>query len=157
VTDFRPLKLRGEDAEDMAVIAACLQDAVVPVEDMIFRPGSENAPGEFVMVAQRFRWEMLGPDEKPVEGDRYERVLCGITFQGVHRTRLSGIDRKGDRDGLLNLLTLVATEEQGATRIDLVFAGDKAIRLEVARPDCTLEDYGLPWPTIFRPRHPAAG
>ena len=99
----------------MAVIAACLQDAVVPVEDMIFRPGS------------------------------------------VHRTRLSGIDRKGDRDGLLSLLTLVATEEQGAARIDLVFAGDKAIRLEVARPDCTLEDYGLPWPTIFRPRHPAAG
>ena len=141
----------------MMVIAAYLQDAAVPVEDMVFRPGGVQAPGDFVMVVQRFRWEGLGADETPADGGRYERVLCGITFRGVHRARLSGIDLKRDRDDVLDLLTVSLAGEAGAARIDLVFAGDKAVRLDVARPDCVMEDYGQPWPTLYRPRHPGAG
>lgn len=135
-------------------MAAYLQDAVVPVEDMAFQPGDETMPGEFVLVAHRFRWEMLGPQEQPVAGDRYERVLCGITFQGVYRARLSGIDRRRDRDDFLDLLTVRAAEGDGAAHVELIFAGDKAIRLEVARTDIVAEDFGEPWPTIFRPHHP---
>ncbi|MBU0726249.1 MAG: DUF2948 family protein [Alphaproteobacteria bacterium] len=154
LTEYRPLKVRAETAEDMTVMAAYLQDAVVPVEDMAFKPGAEAVPGEFVLVAHRFRWEMLGLQEKPVAGDRYERVLCGITVQGVYRARLSGIDRQRDREDFLNLLTVQAAERDGAAHVDLIFAGDKAIRLEVARTDIVVEDFGEPWPTIFRPHHP---
>ena len=35
--DGAALKLRAEDAEDLAVISACLQDALVPVRDLAKR------------------------------------------------------------------------------------------------------------------------
>ncbi|MEE8562657.1 MAG: DUF2948 family protein, partial [Alphaproteobacteria bacterium] len=54
-----PLKLRAVDAEDFAVLGACLQDALVPVQDMRFL-GEEN---RFVMVANRFCWENLAAEE----------------------------------------------------------------------------------------------
>ncbi len=54
-----PLKLRAVDANDLAVIGACLQDALVPVQDMCFLADEHR----FVMVANRFCWEKLeGPD-----------------------------------------------------------------------------------------------
>ena len=48
-----PLRLRAEDAEDLAVLSACLQDALVAVRDLAYDPGA----GVFVLVANRFRWE----------------------------------------------------------------------------------------------------
>jgi hypothetical protein len=51
-----PLKLRAEDAEDLDVVSACLQDAIVPLSDMEFLAGEKR----FVLVANRFRWENCG-------------------------------------------------------------------------------------------------
>src|SRR5260370_7067427 len=47
------LKLRAEDAEDLAVISACLQDALVAVRDLAYAPQERS----FLFVANRFRWE----------------------------------------------------------------------------------------------------
>ncbi|MBV5335567.1 DUF2948 family protein, partial [bacterium] len=49
----KPIKLRAEDEEDLAVISACLQDAILPVAEMCF----ERAARRFVLVANRFKWE----------------------------------------------------------------------------------------------------
>ena len=51
--DGAALKLRAEDAEDLAVISACLQDALVPVRDLAYVPEDRT----FLLVANRFRWE----------------------------------------------------------------------------------------------------
>jgi len=56
--------------------------------------------------------------------------------------------REGDR--LLVLLAL--RTEPGVVYLD--FAGGSSIRLEVGRILCHLEDFGEPWPTKWRPRHP---
>src|ERR1051325_4571288 len=82
-----PLRLRAEDAEDLAVISACLQDALVAVRDLAYDPGAAM----FVLVANRFRWEAcrsdsgragIGQDGSP-RGGTFERVLCGVSFANV--------------------------------------------------------------------------
>ena len=47
-----PLKLRAHDLQDMDVIAALLQDALVPLGDMTYLAEEKR----FILVANRFRW-----------------------------------------------------------------------------------------------------
>ncbi|MEE8623294.1 MAG: DUF2948 family protein [Alphaproteobacteria bacterium] len=136
------LKLRAEDAEDISVIAACLQDALIPVGDLSFLSEEQC----FVLVANRFRWEAL---HREPSASVYERIRCGICFERVKAVRRRGIPRK-DPGKLLEILTI--TVEDAA--LDLVFAGDAVIRLEIDGVHCVLEDFGEPWPTRWRPQHP---
>ena len=136
------LKLRAEDAEDLAVISACLQDALVAVRDLAYAPEERS----FLFVANRFRWENgLGPAPGEVP---YERVLCGITFSAVAAASYSGF-RRSDDGRILSLLAI--RPEDGAVHLE--FSGGAAIRLEVARIICHAGDLGDPWPTPWRPRH----
>ncbi|MBV8505479.1 MAG: DUF2948 family protein [Alphaproteobacteria bacterium] len=136
------LKLRAEDAEDLAVISACLQDALVAVRDLAYAPEERS----FLIVANRFRWENgLGP--APGEAP-FERVLCGITFSGVTAVAYIGF-RRSDNGRILSLLAI--RPEYDAVRLE--FSGDAAIRLEVARIRCHVRDLGDPWPTPWQPRH----
>ena len=43
--------------------------------------------------------------------------------------------------------------EMGDGVVDLLFSGNAAIRLEIEKLSCRLDDFGQPWPTIFRPAH----
>jgi hypothetical protein len=129
------LRLRAEDAEDFRVVAACLQDALVPLGDMTF----DGDLKEFILVANRFRWE----------SSPGERVHCAVHFTGVAAVRRRGIDLR-ERGRILDLLTIEA--EPGA--VVLLFAGDVAVRLEGERIGCRLRDLGEPWPATGTPRHP---
>jgi hypothetical protein len=161
----RFLKLRARDATDLAVIAACLQDALVRPRDMTFLAGERR----FAFVANRFRWETAvaggsGPgDTTPAADARdaefheagteekaaYERVHCGVCFDRVRAVKTRGLAH-GRNPEFLDLLTVHAKD--GA--ILLVFAGDVTIRLEVDAIRCHLDDLGEPWPTAWRPDHP---
>jgi len=46
-----PLKIIARDAEDLAVVAACLQDALIPLNEMRYLPQERR----FILVANRFR------------------------------------------------------------------------------------------------------
>lgn len=155
-----PLKLRATDEEDLTVVAACLQDALVPIGDMTYMPEDHR----FILVANRFRWETGAP---PVDapgpaggaGDapydsgsapRFERVNCGIWFDGVRAVRTRGVNLR-DRALILDLLTVRLDGE----RLLLMFAGGAMIMLEVDGLRCFMEDIGEPWPTQWRPDHPA--
>jgi hypothetical protein len=81
----------------------------------------------------------------------YERVNCGIHFHGVDAVRRKGLDQR-DRGRVLELLTIEA--HPGA--VVMVFAGEAALRLEGPHISCVMQDIGEPWPTQWRPRHPAA-
>jgi hypothetical protein len=140
--DTGVLKLRAEDAEDLAVISACLQDALVPVRDFAYVTEDRT----FLFVANRFRWEG-GVRSAPGEAG-FERILCGITFSEVTAVSYSGFRRSAD-GRILSLLAIRA--ENGA--VTLEFSGNAAIRLEVARILCHAKDIGEPWPTPWRPLH----
>src|SRR3546814_15411105 len=87
---YRPLKLRARDDEDLPILSAHLQDAIVPITDVAF----EAATRRFVMVINRFKWEAgeqptelaLGSDEADEEGQArpsYLRTNCGVRMEGV--------------------------------------------------------------------------
>lgn len=142
MTEPGRLRLRAADGDDIAVLSACLQDAVVPVADMAYLPGEAR----FVMVANRFRWEDAGSED--IEGKIYERVHCGVCFDSVTAVRRKGLDQTR-RSQILSLLAL----EAGEGYIELVFAAGVVIRLEVAQIMCHLDDIDEPWPTQWRPAH----
>ncbi len=148
----RRLKLRADDPEDLAVVSAQLQDAIVPIGDMAYLAAQKR----FVMVANRFMWEVDSvetelatdgdgsPDDRPV----YLRSNCGIRFEGVTAVRSRGVDLQ-DRAQLLELLAVRWVD--GGTELD--FSGDATVRLDMKRPVCLMEDIGEPWPTTRRPSH----
>ena len=138
------LKLRAEDADDLAVISACLQDALVPVRDLAYVPEDRT----FLFVANRFRWEG-GLRPAPSEAG-YQRTLCGISFSEVAAVSYSGFRRSENG----RILSLLAIRPESGT-IHLEFSGGATIRLEVAGILCHARDLGEPWPTPWRPRHDA--
>jgi hypothetical protein len=140
--DGAALKLRAEDAEDLAVISACLQDALVAVRDLAYVPEDRA----FLFVANRFRWEN-GLSPAPGEAG-FERTLCGITFSEVAAVSYNGFRRSED-GRILSLLAI--RPEDGAVHLE--FSGGATIRLEVARILCLAKDLGEPWPTQWQPRH----
>jgi len=133
------IKLRALDAEDLKVVAACLQDAIVPIVEVAYLPDDQ----QFLMVVNRFKWENAGRDGVPDE-----RTNCVISVLGVTAVRRRGIDLL-DRALVLDLLTLVPS----ADGIDLIFAGDGAIHLTAPGWRCFVKDIGEPWPAVAVPRH----
>jgi hypothetical protein len=141
------IKLRAEDADDLAVISACLQDALVAVRDLAY----DRAARQFVLVANRFRWE-----NRPAGSDgdaEFERVVCGVAFGGVDAVAYRGF-RRSDEDGILSLLAIHAPPSDEAGTIELAFAADATIRLTVSEICCNIRDLGEPWPTTWAPDHP---
>jgi DUF2948 family protein len=135
------LKLLARDEEDLAVISAVLQDALIPVAEMAYLPDERR----FVLVANRFRWE--APHDRPRQN--LERRLTGLSIGGVSAVRRRGFT-PGDPDRILALLAL--RRVGGALRLD--FAGGASIQLETAEILCHLDDLSEPWPTRWQPRHP---
>ena len=158
-----PLKLRAMDDEDLGVVSAFLQDAIVPLAEMEFVAGEKR----FALVASRFRWENCPETAdmpanasqvaQPPPGDAslaegctsYERVSCGVAFEGVEAVRRRGLDPR-DRGRILELLGM----RIAAGAVTLEVAGAAALRLEGARITCRMSDLGDPWPAQSRPRHP---
>ena len=137
------LRLRAEDAEDLAVISACVQDALVSVRGLAYDPEARS----FMLVANRFRWEAAkGGDGQP---GRLERTLCAIAFAEVENVVYRGFQRS-EEDRILSLLAI----RPAPGSIDLEFAGDATIRLGTARVSCLARDFGEPWPTARQPDHP---
>ena len=143
------LRLRGEDAEDLAVISACLQDALVAVRDLAYDPAART----FILVANRFRWEGRGSAK---EDAPFERTLCGVAFDAVVDVAYRGFHRS-EEDRILSLLAIqpvslqpagTATVGPAGALIELEFAAGATIRLTAAEIRCRVRDFGEPWPTV---------
>jgi hypothetical protein len=164
MTPSSSIKLRARDPRDMEVVAAWLQDALVPLADVAYLKREKR----FVLVANRFKWESAPAGAPPKPGERadgddarfgdesgepaFQRVNCGVCFDRVRSVRTRGLDLR-NKDHILNLLTI----EAAPRAVTLLFSGGAAIRLEVAGIACHLEDLGEPWPTRWRPAHSEAG
>jgi hypothetical protein len=137
------LKLRAMDDQDLAVVSSYLQDAVLPLTEVTYLPREHR----FAFVASRFRWENC--DEGDEAEGVFERINCGVVFDHVTRVRSRNIDLR-DRGQTFDLLAVRGSE----AGIDLIFSGDREVRLEVDRIVCHLQDIGEPWPTRWKPGHP---
>ena len=145
------LRLRAEDTEDLAVISACLQDALVSVRDLAY----DRDQRIFVAVANRFRWEGGAIGKRARRP--FERTLCGVSFDEIEGVVYRGFHRS-EEDRILSLLAIRPMRGPGkgsaGMTIDLEFAGGATIRLTAGAIRCRVRDFGEPWPTVWQPGHP---
>ena len=140
----KPLRLIAFDAEDLQVLSAMTQDAVLPVAQMAW----QSSERRFALLLNRFRWEARGASQ-------VERVQSVLSFEDVKAVQTQGFDRT-DPDLVLSLLNLTFTPERdGAGACLLTFAGDGAIRLEVEALEAGLRDVTRPYfsPANRAPSH----
>lgn len=146
----RPLNLMAQDAEDLAVISALVQDAVFPATEMTW----DRRARKFALLLNRFRWE----DRAAAEAERrpYERAQALLVIADAGAVRTQGIDRR-DRDTVLSLMSLSWTPGQdGMGTVTLTLAGDGAIAVDVEALDVSLRDVTRPYraPSGKAPGHP---
>lgn len=142
----------AEDAEDLEIISARLQDAVALVKDLVWLPKSRRFAGVF----NRFKWE-TAEQRKGAGGDL--RVRAGLHFDGVLAVKALKLDRTNP-DTVVSLLAirfLAKSAEDPAGTIDLVFAGGGTIRLDVECIEAGLSDLGNEWVALARPSHEVEG
>jgi DUF2948 family protein len=143
------LKLIALDAEDLAVISAHLQDAVLKVADLAFRPREKR----FAAVANRFDW--MDAIEKDGARDKsYARRRAALRFERVLSAQVQGLDLK-NRGAVTELLAIrfePGDPPQGQVILD--FAGGAAIRLNVECIEAELRDLGPMWQARSKPKHP---
>lgn len=140
-----PLKLCAVDEEDLAVLSAYVQDAVLKVGDMVYLP-QEN---RFAVAMNRFIWE------KAADGKRraYERRRSVLTFDRVQAVRSSHIDRERP-DAVVELLAVsFETSDTPGGKVTLIFAGGGAVQLDVEVIEARLADLGAAWATSAKPEH----
>jgi Protein of unknown function (DUF2948) len=143
------LRLKAVDADDLSVIAACLQDALIPLSEMVYLPDERR----FLAAFTRFRRECLAD---PTCCDGVTQCQAVLTFNGVECVPHHGID---PRFGGVKLEFLTMVAEPGAnglTTVVLIFAGDMALQLRMRGISATLSDFGEPWPAHAAPRHELA-
>ncbi|MEO1639092.1 MAG: DUF2948 family protein [Pseudomonadota bacterium] len=134
-----PLRLKALDAEDLQVIAALAQDAVFPATEMRF----DSKARRFAILINRFRWE--DADRAKARGRKVERVQAVLAFEDVMKVQSQGI-AKGDADMVYSLLSIGFTPgEDGAGRVELTFAGDGAVALDVEALEVILRDVTRPY------------
>lgn len=137
------LRLLAEDAEDLAVIAAALQDAVGRVGDIQYEPAARRV----TLALNRFRWE-AGARAR-------ERVRSGLQFGGVMSTQARKL-RRDAPDAVVELLAIeFQPSEPPGGSVLLSFAGGGDLKLEVECLDVVLADLSEPWPARRKPNHEA--
>ena len=146
----RPLRLRAEDAEDVTVLAALVQDAVLPANEMRW----DRRKRRFFCLINRFRWE--DKNAAAQRGHKFERVQSLLVVEDVLKVFQQGLSAR-DADTVLSLLTLTfEPKTDGMGRLILTFAGDGAVALDVEAVSVVLQDVTRPYLSTSgkSPTHP---
>ena len=134
-----PLRLVAQDAEDLKIIAALVQDAVLPVTELKY----DAKRRRFALLLNRFRWEDRVQAEQV--GRAYERVRSVLVVEDVRKVQSFGFDR-ADKDLVLSVLSMsFEPGEDGTGRLTLTLAGDGAVALDVEALDVRLDDVTRPY------------
>src|SRR4249920_318247 len=94
------LKLIAFDADDLAVISAHLQDAVLKVADIAYLPAERR----FAAVGNRFDWAQALGDAK-VGSKNYARRRAALRFERVLGAKVQGLDLQ-NKGAVLSLLAI---------------------------------------------------
>ena len=135
------------DADDLAVIAANLQDALVRVGDMAYLPRTK----QFAMLASRFDW--VGAAAEKTGRPCRERARTGLHFGRVLKVSCRGFHCR-DEALVLNLLDIGFKEtEPPAGFVEFIFSAGRALRLEVECLEAEIRDLGVRWQARSAPQH----
>ena len=136
-----PLRLIAEDAEDLKMIAAALQDAVGRIGDISYEPDGRT----LTIALNRFRWE--------AGHQRGERVRAALQLGGVLSVKARKL-RQGAPDAVLALLDIgFEPGEAPGGVVAFIFAGGGDLRCAVECIDVVLADVSGAWPARGKPEH----
>ena len=139
------LRLIALDEQDLDVISAHVQDAVMKVRDLRYLPAARR----FIVPMNRFAWE-----RKPGLLRRgHERRQSVLHFDRVLGARTAGIDRDKPDEVLSLLAVAFLPADRPAGTVELVFSGGGAIVLDVECLEARLADTGGAWQASSRPAH----
>jgi hypothetical protein len=139
-----PLKFVVLDEEDLEVASTHLQDAVVKVSDVLWRPEEKRV----VVAANRFDWECA-----QTGNHEYRRRRAALRFERVLSCKCRDVSPAG-KDAVLNLLAVEFSETDAPSGVvTLTFSGGATLRLEVECLEAELADLGPTWTTTARPVH----
>ncbi len=139
------LKLIANNSEDLKVISAHLQDAIVSTLDT----ANLKKNRIFLLQLNRFMWEDV---EKGVFR-KNKRIRTVLKFENVLSVLSRNINPKG-KERFLDFLTMESNILQDKTyEINLIFSGDVVIKIRAEVIEITLDDQGLPWKTKNKPKH----
>ena len=143
--EVKNLKLLATSDEDLRVIAAHLQDAIVSVQDIANLKKNKI----FLIQLNRFMWEDV---EKGVFR-KNKRIRTILKFDNVISVLSKNIDIKNDKN-FLDFLTIECTlMPDKSYEIRLIFSGDAVIKINAEVIDVTLDDQGSPWESKTQPKH----
>ena len=139
------LKFVVLDEEDLEVASTHLQDAVVKVSDVLWRPHEKR----LVVALNRFDWECAQvPQGAACE---YRRRRAALRFERVMACKCRQID-PARKDAVLNLLAVEFSETEAPSGVVmLTFSGGATLRLDVECLEAELADLGPSWTTAACP------
>ena len=138
------LKFVVLDEEDLEVASTHLQDAVVRVSDILWRPQEKRV----VVALNRFDWEGAQSDDP-----EFRRRRAALRFERVLSCKCRQVD-PAHKDDVLNLLAVEFSETEAPSGVVLLeFSGGATVRLEVECLEGELADLGPAWPTAHCPDH----
>lgn len=139
------LKLAALDREDLEVLSAHLQDAVLTVADIRYLPKEKKA----VFIMNRFVWDK----EADKRSKEHERRRAALAFSQVKAMKAQNI-RQDAKGAVLELLAVTfEPSEEPSGQIQLAFAGGASLMLDVDCIEAQLSDLGAAWSTPNLPRH----
>lgn len=134
---MEPLRLLAEDAVDLQIISAALQDAIMRPVDIRW----EKEARRLTIVLSRFCWECGGT-----------RVMAAMQFGDVEAVKSRRLPRLPESALELLALDFEPTEAPGG-RVILMFAGGGDLRIDVECLDAVLTDLSDRWPARVAPTH----
>lgn len=140
-TAVEPLRLLAEDADDLHIMSAALQDAILRPVDIVWEPSSRRV----TLKLSRFCWECGGT-----------RVMAAMQFGDVIAVKSRRLPRLPESALELLAIDFEPAEVPGG-RVILMFAGGGDLRIDVECLDAVLADLSERWPARVAPTHLAEG
>ncbi len=143
------LKLLALDAEDLTMLSAYCQDAVLRVEDSIYNPSDKR----LLLGINRFAWEA-----KPIRRffkKQHERRRSVLQLDRISALRSRGFDRE-DKDAVLSILAITfhdRADDNPSGTVTVTFSGKAVLQADVECIEARLTDQGAAWGALAKPRH----
>ncbi len=143
--NVKNLKLIAKTEEDLKVVSAHLQDAIVNVSDIANLKKNKI----FLIQLNRFMWEDV---EKGVFR-KNKRIRTVLKFENVMEVHSKNINQL-KKDKFLDFLTIETNKmPDNNYEMKMVFAGDSIIKIVSEVIEVTLDDQGSAWDTKNMPKH----
>ena len=139
------LKLIARTVEDLRVVSAHLQDAIVNINDIA------NLKKNKILLLQlnRFMWEDV---EKGLLR-KNKRIRTILKFENVIKVKSRNINLVR-KDKFLDFLTIETNQmTDNNYEMKILFAGDSILKVTAEVIEVTLDDQGEAWDTKNKPKH----